>query len=532
MIRIKKALYTFLAISIVSIISIFFLFMNSIESSLYKHFYPYISKDMGDIVLQAKDLLKEDRVDSMLIYTDRKLANTEYIENIYILKDNKLIFSSNRINYIDSSLIDNSIFIHKLKSKNSNTLNSISNRDQTIMYKSIKSSFQQFSRGKLSSYTVIVEINLHYIDNIIFSGLYENSLYILLIFILFISIPTFILQRWFLAPIFNILQDINRHKVQKESFSFTPFKELHILGNKIIKYQLRIEEQTENLQKYINTVDKNIPTTETDVDGNITYVTEAFSKLSGYSKDELIGEKHTIVKDENSDTELYKDLWKTISSGKVWRGDIKNRKKDGTSFWVYSVISPKFDKHWNIVGYTAVRHDITDKKHLEELSITDGLTGLYNRRHFNSVINGEINRAKRENTHLTLSILDVDFFKKYNDTYGHQEGDNALKIVSDYLKKHTKRVSDFSFRLGGEEFGILFYGLNRIDSFEFLDKIRDDIEKIAIEHKENRGGVLTVSIGAICLKGADIIDDKTLYKEADDALYQAKENGRNRVVIV
>jgi len=79
MIRIKKALYTFLAISIVSIISIFFLFMNSIESSLYKHFYPYISKDMGDIVLQAKDLLKEDRVDSMLIYTDRKLANTEYI---------------------------------------------------------------------------------------------------------------------------------------------------------------------------------------------------------------------------------------------------------------------------------------------------------------------------------------------------------------------------------------------------------------------------------------------------------------------
>ena len=229
--------------------------------------------------------------------------------------------------------------------------------------------------------------------------------------------------------------------------------------------------------------------------------------------------------------EFFTHMWEVILSGKEWRGEIKNKTKNGTTYWIYSVIKPIIKKG-QVSGFTSISTNITDKKHIEYLSITDELTGLYNRRFFNLKIEEEINRAKRENNHFTFLIMDVDYFKQYNDTYGHQKGDLALEKVANILRKKTSRGADFAFRLGGEEFGIITT-LNKEKVIEFANLIKNDIENLKIEHKASAiSKYLTTSIGIVSKKGDEIANSDILYKEADDCLYQAKGLGRNSIFIL
>ena len=209
----------------------------------------------------------------------------------------------------------------------------------------------------------------------------------------------------------------------------------------------------------------------------------------------------------------------------------KNRTKSGITYWVYSVIKPIF-KDDVVCGFTSISTNITDKKHVEYLSITDELTGLYNRRFFNLKIEEEINRAKRENNNFSFLIMDVDYFKQYNDTYGHQKGDFALERVANILKKRTSRGSDFAFRLGGEEFGVITT-LDKDKMIEFATVIKNEIEALHIEHYSSKVSKhLTVSIGIVSKNGLDISNSDDLYKEADDCLYEAKKIGRNSIFIL
>ena len=159
------------------------------------------------------------------------------------------------------------------------------------------------------------------------------------------------------------------------------------------------------------------------------------------------------------------------------------------------------------------------------------LTKLYNRRYFNSKIDEEINRAKRENKFISLFIIDVDYFKQYNDTYGHQMGDFVLQKVAEIFKKRASRASDFAFRLGGEEFAILS-NLEKEKAVEFAQIIKNEIENLQIEHKNSSvSPYVTISIGIASEVATKIISSDELYKEADDNLYEAKRLGRNRVFI-
>jgi diguanylate cyclase (GGDEF)-like protein len=126
--------------------------------------------------------------------------------------------------------------------------------------------------------------------------------------------------------------------------------------------------------------------------------------------------------------------------------------------------------------------------------------------------------------------MDIDYFKQYNDTYGHQMGDEALKRVAQCLKGTLKRSSDMCFRLGGEEFGVLFMVEKENDALNFSDTIRKNIQNLEIPHKENSAAEhLTVSCGLVCKRGNDISSDDAIYKESDDYLYNAKKTGRNRI---
>jgi len=178
---------------------------------------------------------------------------------------------------------------------------------------------------------------------------------------------------------------------------------------------------------------------------------------------------------------------------------------------------------------------------LQDLADTDQLTQIANRRHFDRKFKTEWRRAMREKTPISLLLIDVDFFKKYNDTYGHQAGDNCLKQIADTLASITHRPADLASRYGGEEFSILLPVTKQADAVMLAERLRRKIEGLQIEHSRTDIGVVTVSIGVSCCEPAwdftgntpdeeqKVIFPAMLLTAADNALYVSKERGRNQV---
>jgi len=171
-------------------------------------------------------------------------------------------------------------------------------------------------------------------------------------------------------------------------------------------------------------------------------------------------------------------------------------------------------------------------KKLENASYTDSLTNLHNRRYFNFIYEKEFKRAKRDKNYMTFMMVDIDFFKQYNDTYGHVEGDFALKMVAKVLQDTLKRPSDYVFRLGGEEFGVVLSDTDASQSARLADEICEGVRAREIKHEGSKvHEYLTISIGVICTVVDENIDENMLIPRADEMLYRAKESGRNRYII-
>ncbi|WP_379129541.1 diguanylate cyclase [Paenibacillus sp. sgz500958] len=171
-------------------------------------------------------------------------------------------------------------------------------------------------------------------------------------------------------------------------------------------------------------------------------------------------------------------------------------------------------------------------KLIEQISITDELTGLYNRRYFNKVFQEKVEEAVREGGELTYLMLDIDYFKKYNDTYGHYEGDNVLREFGKMLWDVAGQEDRFVFRLGGEEFGMIIPEISPKQSFEYAEGLRKSIEDLRLPHEmSTEYGIITVSVGIAAVKVHNLREED-IYKLADDALYQSKASGRNRVTMI
>lgn len=169
------------------------------------------------------------------------------------------------------------------------------------------------------------------------------------------------------------------------------------------------------------------------------------------------------------------------------------------------------------------------QKELEKTNKTDALTGLYNRGHFDYLFTKEINTAKREKTLLAFAMLDIDYFKPFNDTYGHQTGDQALITVANLLKSKLKRSSDAIFRLGGEEFSLLFKVQDEKEAFDTVDGIRNAIEELKIPHSNSKiSRFLTISCGLEVITAEHNTNVRQAYKSCDYLLYKAKHAGRNK----
>ena len=373
-------------------------------------------------------------------------------------------------------------------------------------------------------------------EDIFKQTIYEQIIYMTIIFILIILVLYLIsrkISEFIDTNINHLISSFEKASIENKKIDTQnlTYKEFVSLANNL-NITLESKNETEKkLQDYIQIINENVIISITNKDGLIISASEAFCKISGYTKDELLGKTHSLVRHPETPNKFYEKMWQTLLLGNIWKGEIKNKNKQGVDYWVYTIIKPLL-KDTKIIGFTAIRTNITDKKHIEYLSITDELTQLYNRRYFNLKINEEINRAKREKNYFSFLIMDIDYFKQYNDTYGHQAGDLALKKVSLMLKKKTSRASDFAFRLGGEEFGIITI-LDKEKSIEFANSIKNEIENLQIEHKASKvSKYLTISIGIVSKKGDAITNSDILFKEADDCLYEAKKLGRNSIFIL
>jgi diguanylate cyclase (GGDEF)-like protein/PAS domain S-box-containing protein len=288
------------------------------------------------------------------------------------------------------------------------------------------------------------------------------------------------------------------------------------LKNVLSMYSDKIHLNEKKLEEKSHIIDENVLFTRTDPKGKILSISEAFSKLSGYSKDELVGKTHSILRDPDVDSSLYKELWSTIKSGKIWRGSFSNIKKDGSKYIARIRIVPIFDSNDKIIEYIAFRYDIT----ASELAKFDPLTQLYNKSSFEDFFDKY--RDKKQT--LSILIVDLDHFKKVNDTYGHLKGDEILIKFADILRKNT-RDDDICSRWGGEEFIILLPNSNIKTAYEIAERIRVSTEEeLSIDNQ-----AISCSIGVAQVKDNESYEK--LFKRVDKYLYQAKSTGRNKTVV-
>ncbi|MDI5932764.1 diguanylate cyclase [Halomonas kalidii] len=170
-------------------------------------------------------------------------------------------------------------------------------------------------------------------------------------------------------------------------------------------------------------------------------------------------------------------------------------------------------------------------RQLVALSRTDPLTGLLNRRQFHALVDDELQRRRRHGRPLLFAVMDIDAFKAYNDTYGHQAGDEVLVRVAALLERHFRRAGDRLFRLGGEEFGLMLEADTLVAGLQALEQFREAIEGLGIPHAGSGHGVVTASFGLVACEDFDRVPDtQALYVQADQAMYEAKDRERNRIV--
>ncbi len=278
----------------------------------------------------------------------------------------------------------------------------------------------------------------------------------------------------------------------------------------------------------------------------LIFVNPAFEQLTGYTFEEVTNIDCRYLQNDDRDQPGLAVVRHAIVAGEYCLVTLRNYRRDGSMFWNELSLSPIFDNVGKVTNFIGIQKDVTDRILLEEqligekrslaeaaeslaaLAMRDGLTGIYNRRYFDTQLHVKHKIAQRTNSPLTLMMIDVDHFKAYNTTYGHPGGDAVLRTVAHSLNESFTRSSDFVARYGGEEFVILSTGLNHENAGRFADGLCNRVRSQRIPHVGAPSGFLTVSIGYAVQSCVDDQSIALLIARADKALYAAKEQGRDR----
>jgi diguanylate cyclase (GGDEF)-like protein/PAS domain S-box-containing protein len=265
----------------------------------------------------------------------------------------------------------------------------------------------------------------------------------------------------------------------------------------------------------------------TDTDGRIEYVNSAFEHITGYSVAEASGLNLRLLESDETPDSRYNELWQAIARGERWQGELQSRKKNGDVFWEYSHFAPVTNDSGYISHYLAVKEDITFRKQQEDNILRqahfDSLTDLPNRFLSLDRLSQLLNEAQRNNDKVAVLFLDLDDFKKVNDTLGHETGDKLLVEAAERLRSAV-RSGDTVGRLGGDEFIVLLGGLeDEVDARAVTENLLNGFKHVF--RIDGRELILTTSIGiAIFPEDGDTVSQ--ILRNADSAMYHAKELGR------
>ena len=275
-----------------------------------------------------------------------------------------------------------------------------------------------------------------------------------------------------------------------------------------------------------------------DMDAHIVYVNEAFQRTTGYTRDEILGQNPRMLNTGLTPLSTYKDMWATLVSGQVWRGELHNTRKDGSTLLELATIAPIKTPDGRITHYVSVQEDITQRKQsealLHRLAYYDALTALPNRALLHDRLAQAIRSSSRGDTYGMLMLLDIDRFQLVNDTQGHAAGDQLLRTVAKRLSAGV-REDDTVARHGDDDFAILIENIG-------------DTEAEALAHAEHVARKLQRALDAPYVLGDDdrvlhystlsfgvsLFHGKTIslggvLQQAEVALYRAKQDGRNNI---
>jgi diguanylate cyclase (GGDEF)-like protein/PAS domain S-box-containing protein len=297
-----------------------------------------------------------------------------------------------------------------------------------------------------------------------------------------------------------------------------------------------------------------IPTFVIDSRRIITHWNKALESLTGLSATEMIGTRNHWRVLYPSERPLMADLVVGKASedtmARYYDGKCRKSATIEAAYevedyfpelgrWLFSTASPLADGNGGIIGAIETLQDITEQKRAEEelrqseqryreMSITDSLTKLYNSRHFFRQLGNEVERAKRYRVPLSLILLDIDDFKRYNDSYGHLEGDNVLRTLSNVIRKNL-RASDSAYRYGGEEFTVLLPETEGETAFTAAERLRKDFENMVLSPSPGMEVHMSVSIGVSRYISNE--QPSSFLKRVDEGMYKAKKLGKNRVFL-
>lgn len=268
-----------------------------------------------------------------------------------------------------------------------------------------------------------------------------------------------------------------------------------------------------------------------DPDGPIIeYVNDAFCNISEYSREEVIGKTPRILQRDDIDKEALKRIKTALQNKEPVRETLLNYSKNDNPYWLDVSIFPLHGYGNKITHFAAIERDISQIKHSEishiEASKTDPLTKLLNRRGFETLT--EELFAKEPSTSYSTILVDIDYFKMINDTYGHDMGDKVLVKLADKIKQHFRK-NDICTRIGGEEFLIFLPNVQLEQSFKIAQRFKDEIENIILMTDKNKKFKFTISAGISYATSKEEL--KESIKNADLALYEAKNAGRNQIKI-
>ncbi len=301
------------------------------------------------------------------------------------------------------------------------------------------------------------------------------------------------------------------------------------VGLRQIDEETKRVETEEKLQQLYQAIEHSASAvTITDKHGIVEYVNPQFTSLTGYLPEDIIG----LTPEEMASHEVnqinYAEMQKHLNEGKSWRGELQNKTKSGELLWTLQHVAPIRDDHDEITHFVSTAYDITELRSaqdtIEKLAYYDELTGLPNRRLFYDRLNQALKNAKRKNGKFAVCYLDLDGFKNINDSLGHANGDELLKAVAQRIRAHV-RGKDVVARLGGDEFTIILEGVSGPSDVSTVAEHIIAALGQPVDIAETQV-VVTTSIG-VAIYPDDGIEINDLTRNADMAMYHAKDNGRN-----